>query len=513
MKNKINDADWRYEKTTMNKLTNKSLCLAITLLLIGAMLSGCASLGEPHYRMPEVKGRVIDMDTNKPVKGAVALAVYRAGGNSVAGPGDFAGDAQEATTDSHGEFLIPETKIYNKGDYGKLLLSHLYLLAPGYFPERILAVSEQPIKLRKIIHYFHYKKLPEFVLDVPDEHSMPSAGYKGWLNAVQSPRIAKAGSAGVFLHEPKRQFSKLFWQGGYYEEDQAIGGSFIRAFDAHKQEWLTMDCSGRTAPVARFAMENWHTMGSSPSGPPLFAGKDIILIPPDRTRQKTEGYKKVTGITPTHGNISAITGDVNQFYTIEGDGKYFCIYELKPGENVHGEDAYARKTITRGEISIFSDETASALPTIEFIATIRLHNKPYQIICTKSAQYWRIYLCQKNRNDYFFEPLLVFPAARGITAIAASGADDTIFISRENDGIRKYSAKEKSTHFGEIFVEDETFRANSGYVNYPDVVSMAVGDNGLTGSALYAVTNDDLIYRFAVDGTPDYMVKFEGGWH
>ena len=42
---------------------------------------------------------------------------------------------------------------------------------------------------------------------------------------------------------------------------------------------------------------------------------------------------------------------------------------------------------------------------------------------------------------------------------------------------------------------------------------MAVGDNGLTGTALYAVTENDLIYRFAADGTPDYMVKFEKKWH
>lgn len=494
----------------MNRFPDKSLCWTITLLLLGAMLSGCASLGVSHYRMQEVKSRVIDMETQKPVKGAVALAVYRAGDTSAAGSADFAGDAQEAITDSHGEFLIPKTKIYNRGDYGKLSLSYLYILAPDYFPERMLAVDEQPIKLRKVTHYFHYKKLPEFVVDLPDRHSMTSAGYQGWLHAVQSPRLSKAGSAGVFLHDPKRQFSKLFWQGGYYDEDQAIGGSFIRAFDEKNKEWLTMDCTGKTAQVAQFAMDNWGSMFSSPSEAPIFAGTDSILIPPD----KTAGYNQVARIAPAEGNISAITGDVNQFYTIEGDGKYLCIYNLKPGNNAHSEDAYARKTITRGEISIFSDETSSALPTLEFVATIRIRNAPCQIICTKSASYWRIYLCQKNMDDYFFEPILVFPAEREITAIAASGADDSIFIAFKNDGIRKYSGQEKSiTQFGEIFVEDESFLANSKRVNYPEVVSMAVGDNGLTGSALYAATNSDVIYRFAADGTPDYMVRYDGNPH
>jgi len=474
------------------------------------MLSGCASLQGPHYRMPEVKGRVIDMETNKPVKDAVALAVYRAADISVAGSGSFDGDAQEATTNSQGEFLLPETKIYNKGDYGKLSLSYLYILALDYFPEKIPAVSEQPIKLRRITHYFLYKKSPEFVLDLPSKNSITSGGYQGWLNAVQSPKLSKTGSAGVFLHDPKRKFSKLFWQAGYYAEDKAMGGSFIWAFDEKNQEWLTIDCSGRTAPVAQFDMENWVSLFSRPSSPPIFAGKDIILIPPDRNNQKTEEYNKVARITPTHGSISAITGDFNQFYTIEGDGKYFCIYELKPGENVHGENAYARKTITRGEISIFSDEISSALPTIEFISTINLHNTPYTILCTKSAQYWRIYICRKNVNDYFFEPILVFPAEREITAIATSGVDDTIFISFKNDRIRKYYAKEKSTHLGQIFVEDDTFSAKSKHGYYQNVVAMAVGSNDLTGSVLYAATKSDLIYRFATDGTPDYMVRFDG---
>ena len=497
----------------MNRYPHKSLCWTITLLLLGAMLSGCASLMGPHYRMPEVRGKVLDMETSNPVKGAVALAVYRVSSGSVAGSGDFAGDAQEATTGAHGEFLIPETKISHQGDYGKLALSYLYILTPDHFPEKIPSVSDQPIQLKKITHYLHYRKLPEFALEVPGQNSLTSAGYKGWLQAVQSPRLSKAGATGVFLQDPKRQFSKVFWQGGYYDEDQAMGGSFIYAFDEKNQQWSALDCTGKSAPVAQFALPNWEAMFSSPTGPPIFAGKDLILIPPDRNQQKNGGYDNVARITPAHGDISAITGDVQRFYTIEGHGIYFCVYGLKPGENAQGGKAYSPKTISRGEISIFSDETSSALPTLEFVTTIRLHDTPYAILCTKSADYWRIYLCRENMHEYFFEPLLVFPAEKEITAIASSGADDAIFIAFKNEGIRKYSAKEKSAHLGEIFVADDTFSANAKHVSFPEIVSMTVGGNNLTGSALYAATSSGVIYRLATDGTPDYLAKFEGHPH
>lgn len=495
----------------MNRCPNKSLCWTITLLLLGAMLSGCASLTGPHYRMPEVRGKVIDMETNKPVKGAVALAVYRGGSTSVAGSGDFAVDALEATTDSRGEFLIPDTKIYDKGDYGRLQLGHLYILTPDYFPAQVLSVSDQPIKLKKMTHYLHYRKLPEFTLEVPGVNSPKAAAYKDWLHGITSPWLSKVSATGVFLQEPARKFTKVFWQGGYYPEDQAIGGSFVHAFDEKKQQWTAIDCTGKTTPVAQFAMENWLSMCSTPAEPPIFAGKDIIFIPPARNQQQPEASDKVIRITPAHGDISAITGDIKQFYTIEGQGFYFCAYELKPGENVPGENAYAAKAISRGEISIFSDAT-SALPALQAISTIRLHDTPFIILLTKSADDWRIYLCRKDKQEYYFEPILLFPPEQEIAAMASSGADDAIYVAFKNGNIHKYSAKEKSSHLGEIFMEDETF-ATREYFNLPEIVSMTVGDNDLTGNALYVATKSGVIYRFAADGAPDYVAKFEGRLH
>ncbi|RJX34337.1 MAG: hypothetical protein C4531_04250 [Desulfurivibrio sp.] len=488
----------------MNKFLNKSLGRAIAPLLIGAMFSGCAPLGQPHYHMPEVKGRVVDLETSKPVKDALALAVYE--GSTGLGHVDV--DAQEASTDSGGEFLIPDTKVFNKGDYGRLGLSHLYILAPGYFPAKTRTVSVQPVTLQKMTHYLHYRKLPEFALDVPEQNVKTSTGYQGWLHAVTSPWLTKTSATGVFLQDPQRQFSKVFWQGDYYDEDRAMGGSFIWAYDAKNQQWLALDCAGKTAPAARFVMKDWNSMSSSQAEPAIFAGKDGIFILPDRNMQKTEGDNKLVRLTPAHGDISAITGDWKRFYTIEGGGIYFCAYELKPGENAAG-DAYAKKVISRGEISIFSDET-SALPTLEAVSTIRLHDAPYIILLTKSAVDSRIHLCRKEKDEYYFEPIMLFPPEQEISAIASSGADDTIYIAFKNGGIRKYSAIEKSAHLGDIFVEDETFAAHAKYVSFPEIVSMTVGADDLTGSVLYAAAKNGIIYRVAADGTPDYRVKFEG---
>ncbi|MBU4260268.1 MAG: carboxypeptidase-like regulatory domain-containing protein [Proteobacteria bacterium] len=476
----------------------------MTLLLIGALLAGCASLGEPHYRMPAVEGKVKDMETSKPVKGAVALAVY--GGNTVSGYVDV--DAQEATTDTNGEFLVPDTKVFNKGDYGKLRLSHLYILAPGYFPTKNQAVSDQTITLRKMTHYLHYRKLPEFALNVPGQNSITSAGYKGWLHAVKSPWLTKLSATGVFLQDPARKFTKVFWQNGYYEEDLGMGGSFLWAYDENNQQWSAIDCTGKNAPDPQFAMNNWDSMSGSPKAPPIFAGKESIFIPPDRNKQKTGADNKVVRITPVQGGISGITGDSNRFYTIEGDGICFCIYELKSGGNEPGENGYTTKAISRGEISIFSNVT-SALPTLEAISSIRLHSTPYIILLTKSADDWRILLCRKDEHEYYFEPILLFPPEQEIAAIASSGTDDAIYIAFKNGKIRKYYAKEKSSHLGEFFIEDETFAAQAN-VSFPEIVSMTVGANDLTGNALYAATKNGVIYRLAADGTPDYRAKFEG---
>jgi hypothetical protein len=93
--------------------------------------------------------------------------------------------------------------------------------------------------------------------------------------------------------------------------------------------------------------------------------------------------------------------------------------------------------------------------------------------------------------------------------MASSGADDAIYVAFKNGNIHKYSAKEKSSHLGEIFMEDEAF-ATREYFNLPEIVSMTVGDNDLTGNALYVATKSGVIYRFAADGAPDYVAKFEG---
>lgn len=490
----------------------KSLNWAISFILFITVLFGCSLFQKPHYKMHSITGKVIDIETKQPIDGVVILAVYKEGYNSIAGSGEFDVDAQETMSNSRGEFSLPERTVYNKGNYGRLN-SCVYCLKANYFPEVINESQPGTIQLRKITHYLHLKKAPEFYVNAPSEYLNKSIGYNNWLNSIRSAKFTKITDAGVFLKDPTRKFTKLYWQENYYTEDSAIGGNFINAYDDNKQEWVTLDCSGKNAPVAQLNMPNWeYTISSSSGYPPIFARNNMILVSPTKYDRKRKAYNKVAQIMAVEGNISAITGDYDQFYTIEGNGKFFCRYILKPGYIPHWERSYSKRRITTADIFHSNEDSSGLLPTLKYLSTIHLTSGPDTIVCTKSSTQWRIYLFGgSNGNKYIFHPILVFPAEKEITSVATSETDNTIFIAFRNDGIRKYNANKKKNmpYRNEIFVEDTTFFANSRKVDYPEVVSMAYGYNNLIGRVLYVTTNSGIVYRFASDGTPDYMVKLE----
>lgn len=85
--------------------------LAVALLVF--TLSGCAAIpargfyratvgSEEHYR-----GRVVDMDTGKPLEGVVVLGVYQQYVWDLNGGHEIFLCAKETVTDQNGEFMIP----------------------------------------------------------------------------------------------------------------------------------------------------------------------------------------------------------------------------------------------------------------------------------------------------------------------------------------------------------------------------------------------------------------------
>ena len=60
----------------------------------------------PFAYLSPFKGKVIDAETKKPIEGAAVLVVYYNNFPTIAGSSISPADAQEAVTDSHGEFKI-----------------------------------------------------------------------------------------------------------------------------------------------------------------------------------------------------------------------------------------------------------------------------------------------------------------------------------------------------------------------------------------------------------------------
>ncbi len=101
------------------------------------------------------------------------------------------------------------------------------------------------------------------------------------------------------------------------------------------------------------------------------------------------------------------------------------------------------------------------------------------------------------------EEVAAFPPGKEVTA-AADGTDDDVFVAFKGEGIRKYSCYPDDA--GYQVKEDEEFHVNSRGALQSDVSSMVVGSEGTT-FALYATTGEDRIYRFSLEGIPDFIVK------
>jgi hypothetical protein len=113
----------------------------------------------PYYYLMPFEGKVIDADTKEPIEGAVVLAVYYDEATSIAGTNTFPIDAQEALTDSRGEFKIPEVKRWFGDRPGTVVDARLTIFKPGYgvFPthkgsKAVKDTTTPPTSVKHIIY-------------------------------------------------------------------------------------------------------------------------------------------------------------------------------------------------------------------------------------------------------------------------------------------------------------------------------------------------------------------------
>lgn len=114
----------------VNNVNNRIL-LTIILFVTLLFSSGCM-IGQilPYY-MGSYSGRVIDIDTGRPIAGAVVSVIYTSSSSSPAGVLSADIDAQETLTDANGEFVIPKVAVQGTGNAG-YPEGEMTIFKPGY---------------------------------------------------------------------------------------------------------------------------------------------------------------------------------------------------------------------------------------------------------------------------------------------------------------------------------------------------------------------------------------------
>jgi hypothetical protein len=95
------------------------------------------------FHKPEFKGKIVDIDTQEPIEGAVVVAIYRKEQIGLAPDSvDIDIDAREALTDRNGEFVIPSyTSSINPLSWS--IPVQFIIFKPGYYCTGQIGLEEE----------------------------------------------------------------------------------------------------------------------------------------------------------------------------------------------------------------------------------------------------------------------------------------------------------------------------------------------------------------------------------
>jgi len=104
------------------------IIMIVALLLFNATTCNASWL---VFHKPEFKGKIVDIETNEPIEGAVVVAIYRKVQMAIGDAVDRNIGAQEKLTDKNGEFTIPPyTAFMNPFSWDNTV--DFYIFKPGY---------------------------------------------------------------------------------------------------------------------------------------------------------------------------------------------------------------------------------------------------------------------------------------------------------------------------------------------------------------------------------------------
>jgi hypothetical protein len=94
------------------------------------------------FHKPEFKGKIVDIETNEPIEGAVVVAIYRIHALAVGDSVDMDVDARETLTDKNGKFTIPSyTTFINP--LSTSLPVNFTIFKPGYVCNVPISLEEE----------------------------------------------------------------------------------------------------------------------------------------------------------------------------------------------------------------------------------------------------------------------------------------------------------------------------------------------------------------------------------
>lgn len=462
------------------------------LLIIVLPLQACFFHIESSHR-----GKVIDAETKKPLNDVVVILTIVGYSPGIGTGGD------------HKDVAIKETRTDEKGDYRfswefyAMPFYHFYndtivtYIKPSYFEKRKSHSEGNDVtELFKMTHYldFHFYRDHYF-----STHSLEdeSEYFREAIRQNRTIKLTPNGENGVFEVYQGMAFSKIYStinspdSISYAPEN--ISTMLYYYYDETARKWLTIDSRGKIVEHNVIDLPEWYFFSSNLVwGSPIFANTKHIFYPVEKNLIPAGlEYRKgeIKYIEPSIGDISALAGVVDFFFTIEDQGSSLCNYK-----NREISKCYKGTDLPESE----NDDTIS---NSKFKYIIQVVNSGYFIV-TKTPKRWHlynydnVYNAKTKKAEMVFKELLIsFPVEREITAITTHG--ENLFLAFKNDGIRKYGLDGK---------ENTEFFSNSIKAQYPDIYSLVVGRT-ITDYAIYAVSGGNAIYRFSTDGIPDYKVN------
>jgi hypothetical protein len=331
-------------------------------------------------------------------------------------------------------------------------------------------------------------------------------------NALPSP----ADDMGVFLRLKGCKLNRVVRRGEFVE--RYFKKTVYYVLDSTSGNWWAVDSRGKRLAPENLHLPHWdffipdsHWLGA-PIPLYIYANQKFIFYP--KGLETPEGHWEETqgGIVyiPAHApDITAMAGNNFLFFTIEGNGRLLCSYEGGYRKVTHHDgveriedhlphflESYSANDLPASDIN-------DGVKKSQFKFLIQSLRDDYLVV-TKTPDNWHLYrLSPKPQERRFqFEELGIFPASKGITAVAQDY--DSLFISFKDEGVRKYSMP--SRHEKNKLKEDVEFHKRLSKYIPSGLSSMVVGSAGDV-HAIYATANDEKIYRFSVNGVPDFRIK------